>query len=86
MKKFKIFLLLTGIIITGCAFGVMAQNRSENTSSARAVYGHRSIPKSKIRAKNKQKVDWHLHYKPAKGTTRGSRADAWIRRKNSARS
>lgn len=76
MRKIKIFFLLTGILVAGCCYNVAAKDRPEKTSSARAAYGY-SAPKTKIRAKNKQKVNWAVHYKPAKGTTRHGRAKAW---------
>jgi hypothetical protein len=70
MKKVKIILLIAGILVAGCAFTAVAQkNKAEKTASAKAYYGQKP-QKPNFKKKQKQKVDWSRHTKPAKGTTR----------------
>jgi hypothetical protein len=66
MKRFKLILLVIGLLFAGSA-NVMAQQRAEKTASARAYYGT-TPSKPKLQKKHRQKVDWRTHSKPARGT------------------
>jgi hypothetical protein len=72
MKRLKIIIFITGILIAGCAHNLAAQNKAQKTSSAKAYYGT-SPSKSKFKKKNKKKVHNFTHTKPAKGTS----SDSW---------
>jgi hypothetical protein len=76
MKSLRIITVITGIFVAACVGSAVAQNKAEKTSSARAYYGQKP-EKSIFKKKKKQKADWHVHSKPAKGT----RADAWSTRR-----
>jgi hypothetical protein len=69
MKNFKIFILITGILVAACAVTSVAQTRPKNTSSAKAYYGHKpGKPKTPNAKKNMIKTRNFTHTKPAKGT------------------
>jgi hypothetical protein len=71
MKKLKVFLLLTCILIFGCVYNASAQFRPEKTSGARAAYG-KSGPSYKGKARKKSKK------KNSKRAARRSRREEWI--------
>jgi hypothetical protein len=80
MKNLKTIFLVTGLLVAGFGFQVVAQNRAEKTSSAKAYYGH-APEKSKFK-KKKLKSTQADHNKPAYGT----HIDAWNTRKKYSRS
>lgn len=61
MKKLRIVVVLTGLIIGAASLNVMAQARAEKTSSAKAYYGSKP-EKSKLTTPKTQK----RHVRPNK--------------------
>lgn len=81
MKKLKIIILVTGVLVAWIASSASAQKRPERTSSARAAYGVQpERPKHKLG--KKQKVRKQSQVKPAKGTRAGVKT-ARYRKENS---
>jgi hypothetical protein len=63
MKTFRIILLVTGILIAGCAIRVHAQVRPQKTSSAKAYYGQPQ-GKPKVDLNKKKKGRGHTRATP----------------------
>jgi hypothetical protein len=67
MKQIKILLFIIGVLVA-MSMNAMAQRyKPEKTASARAYYGA-TPSKPKLHKKQKHKVDWRSHSKPARGT------------------
>jgi hypothetical protein len=56
MKKFKTIILITGLLVALSAFSVVAQNRPQKTSSAKAYYGYSQAKQQKYKVKKKKTV------------------------------
>ena len=80
MKNIPTIILLTGILVAGCAFNVAAQRKAHNTASAKAYYGYASAP-TKFKAKKKKKIHHYTISQPPQ-PAKGTRSNTITRRKH----